>query len=288
MVFVWSLVIAKLAKLKPCEINFIRWPSVYSDYRELLKRDDIEVIDVTPHPSDRLPIIYDCLHAGKHILSQKPFVLKKKEGKKLVDLADRMNLKLAINQNGRWSPHFSFMRNAIKEGLVGKVNSIDFCIQWDHTWVKNNSSFNEMNDLILFDFGIHWFDITSCFMAEAKPEKIYASTLCHSNQVFQPPALAAVIIDYPQAQVRMSFNGHCKLGEEDVTTIIGTEGTIRARGTGLNEQNSIELFLKEGCVNIPLSGSWFVSGFQGSMGELLCSIEEDREPLNSARDNLGR
>ena len=27
---------------------------VYSDHREMLTRDDIEVIDVTPHPEDRL------------------------------------------------------------------------------------------------------------------------------------------------------------------------------------------------------------------------------------------
>jgi len=27
-------------------------------------------------------------------------------------------------------------------------------------------------------------------------------------------------------------------------------------------------------------------GFRGTMGELLCAIEEDREPRNSARNNL--
>ena len=47
----------------------------YLDYRELLARDDIEVVDVTPHPQERLPILEAAIDAGKHVLSQKPFVL---------------------------------------------------------------------------------------------------------------------------------------------------------------------------------------------------------------------
>ena len=35
-----------------------------------------------------------------------------------------------------------------------------------------------------------------------------------------------------------------------------------------------------------LEGEWFNDGFRGTMGELLCAIAEDREPFNSARNNL--
>ena len=35
-----------------------------------------------------------------------------------------------------------------------------------------------------------------------------------------------------------------------------------------------------------LTGTWFTNGFQGTMCELLCAIEEKREPRNSARNNL--
>ena len=74
--------------------------------------------------------------------------------------------------------------------------------------------------------------------------------------------------------------------EEDVTTVVGTKGTLRSRGPGLNDQPMMEVHLEEGSVTVPLEGSWFESGFQGTMGELLCSIEDGHEPSNSARDNL--
>ena len=123
-------------------------------------------------------------------------------------------------------------------------------------------------------------------MEDQKPKGIFASIKHHAEQVYQPPALASVLIDYPKTQVRMSFNAHCTQGEEDVTTIVGTNGTLRSRGTGLNDQEAMDIHLREGSVTVPLKGSWFESGFKGTMGELLCSIEEDREPYHSAKNNL--
>ena len=274
------------AKAEAMRDKFYPEATIHQDYHEILERDDVEVVDVTPHPDDRLPILFDCLHAGKHVLSQKPFVLDLEVGKKLVDLADAKRLKLAVNQNGRWAPHFSYLRNAISSGLIGQVTSIDFSLQWDQTWIRGIPSFEEMDHLVLFDFAVHWFDIASCLMAGRNPLKVYASTVRHSGQFYTPPALASAIIDYAEAQVRMSFNAHCTLGEEDVTTVVGSKGTLRSRGPGLNDQPKIEVHLEDGSVEVPLEGSWFESGFQGTMGELLCSIEDDREPNHSARDNL--
>ena len=68
------------------------------------------------------------------------------------------------------------------------------------------------------------------------PNEVYASAIRFLNRYTSPPSLGAVIVNYPDAQVRMSFNAHTKLGEEDVTTVVGTRGTLRTRGPGLNDQ----------------------------------------------------
>src|SRR5690606_24521308 len=60
---------------------------VFEDYREMLKREEIEVLDITPHPVDRIPIIREALLSKKHVLSQKPFVLEVNEGRDLIRLA---------------------------------------------------------------------------------------------------------------------------------------------------------------------------------------------------------
>ncbi|MGH7958204.1 MAG: Gfo/Idh/MocA family protein, partial [Opitutaceae bacterium] len=48
------------------------------------------------------------------------------------------------------------------------------------------------------------------------------------------------------------------------------------------------LHTEKGRATAELRGTWFTNGFQGAMGELLCAIEDDREPGHSARQNLDR
>ena len=259
---------------------------VHDDYRQILDNGDIDVVDITPHPDDRIPIVRDALEAGKHVLSQKPFVLDLDQGEELVSLAEKNGVKLAVNQNGRWAPHFSYMRNAIMDGIIGRVVSVDLSLQWDQTWITGIDAFESIHHLILYDFAVHWFDISNCFMRGQDAVDVYASAVRFNEQKFTPPALASAIINYPESQVRMAFNSHTQLGEEDVTTVVGTKGTLRSRGPGLNEQPRMEMYTEDGECVVPLDGCWFENGFQGTMGELLCAIEEDREPDNSARDNL--
>src|SRR5690606_32746159 len=81
---------------------------VTDDVREILRDDSIAVVDIATHPAERVAIIEAALHVDKHVLSQKPFVIDLDVGQRLVDLAESRELQLAVNQNGRWAPHFSY------------------------------------------------------------------------------------------------------------------------------------------------------------------------------------
>lgn len=272
------------AKAESRRAEFFPEAKVYTDYREVLRRDDIEVVDLALHPEERVAIMEEAIRARKHVLSQKPFVLDLAVGERLVALADECGVKLAVNQNGRWAPHFSWMAAAVRTGVIGEVASVDFTLQWDHTWTAG-TAFEEVHHLVLQDFGIHWFDMAACFMGERKPERVGASVARTGGQKMKPPMLAQVVIDYPGAQVRMAFNGHVRHGQEDRTVVCGSNGTLRSFGPSLSEQ-TVVLHTEAGQAVVPLEGSWFTSGFQGAMGELLCAIEEKREPSNGARGNL--
>ena len=136
-----------------------------------LADDTIDVVDITPYPEVRGPMIEAALQAGKHVLSQKPFVLDLDEGARLADLADAQGVKLAVNQNGRWSPHMAWMRAAVQAGLVGEVLSCHTSAHWDHTWVAG-TEFDRIEDLVLYDFGIHWFDFVASIMPGARAKRL--------------------------------------------------------------------------------------------------------------------
>jgi predicted dehydrogenase len=264
--------------------EFFPEAKLYSDYRELLRRDDIEVVDIATHPPDRAPLIRDALLARKHVLSQKPFVLDLSVGQRLVDLADRQGVKLAVNQNGRWAPHFSYIRQAINAGLVGQVMAAHLSVHWDHGWVKG-TQFENVKHLLLYDFAIHWFDIVTCFMGERRPTRVYASMTRSPTQQVRPDLLAQAMIEYDGAQASLVFDADTRFGPQDRTFVTGSEGTIASDGATSRDQ-TITLHTSAGLAVPKLTGRWFPDGFHGTMGELLCAIEENREPDNSARNNL--
>ncbi len=264
--------------------EFFPEAKVYRDYRDLLRRDDIAVVDIATHPRERPSIIEAALLADKHVLSQKPFVLDLDVGQQLVELAERRGLKLAVNQNGRWAPHFSYMREAIAAGLIGRPMAAHFDVHWSHHWLEG-TEFEKVDQLILYDFAIHWFDIVGCFFPGKTPRRVYASRTASPTQRMAPPLLAQVLIEYTGAQASMVFDAHTLYGMEERAIVVGTEGTIRSDGPDSRHQ-VVTLVTAEGQMVPALEGCWFPDAFRGTMGELLCAIEEDREPSHSARLNL--
>ena len=257
---------------------------VYANYRDVLKRDDVEVVDVTPHPADRVPIVRDAIRAGKHVLSQKPFVLDLATGERLVELADEHKVKLAVNQNGRWAPHFSYMRQAIAKGLVGDVIGAHMSVHWNHNWIRGKE-FENVRHIILFDFGIHWFDILTAFMPGRRARRVYASFARSPSQQVRPHLLGQALVEFDDAQATLAFDADTKFGSRDQTFLACTEGTLYSTGPSLTEQ-TLTVYTKKGHATPKLEGSWFPDGFLGAMGELLCAIEERREPTHSATNNL--
>lgn len=273
-----------LSKAEARKAEFFPEAELFTHHADILGREDIEVLDIATHPPERVPLIQDALAAGKHVLSQKPFVLDLDTGEELVALAERTGRKLAINQNGRWAPHFSYMRQAIQAGLIGDVLSSHLQVHWDHTWIKD-TPFENIHDVVLYDFAIHWFDITTEFFAGRRAKSVYATKTQALGQSMAPPMLAQALIEYEGGQASLVFDAHLKFGPQDHSYVGGTAGSLISTGPGLGNQ-SVTLFNNVGEAKPELEGSWFPGGFAGTMGELLCAIEENREPSNSARNNL--
>lgn len=258
--------------------------AVYADYHEVLRCDEIEVVDVATHPAERAPILEAALHARKHVLSQKPFVLDLDLGERLADLADRQGVRLAVNQNGRWAPHFAYLRQAVQQGLLGALTSATLTLHWDHSGVIG-TPFDEIYDLILYDFAIHWFDIVTCFFGDQRPHQVVAATARATGQRARPPLLAHVLIEYAAAQATLAFDATVVYGQQDRTYLAGTGGSASSVGPSLSEQQ-VTLYTPQGYSSPSLEGTWFRNGFHATMAELLCAIEEDSAPANSARDNM--
>lgn len=273
-----------LAKAESRRREFYPEASVYEDYSKLLADESIAVVDIATHPPGRPQIIEAALRAGKHVLSQKPFVLDLDEGERLVEIAHKTNRRLAVNQNGRWAPHFSYAQQVANSGIIGEVFGAHLSCHWDHTWVKG-SEFEKIKHLILYDYAIHWFDIVRCLLKGKKVKRVFASTARVPNQELMPDLLAQALIEFDEAQATLAFDAGLPTGSQERTFLSGTEGSLYSVGSG-NQEQELSVNTADGRWTPKLIGKWFPDGFHGTMGELLCAIEDGRESTIEAEDNL--
>ncbi|HEY0945978.1 MAG TPA: Gfo/Idh/MocA family oxidoreductase [Opitutaceae bacterium] len=257
---------------------------VCTGVEELLATPGLDVVDIATHVAVRGPLIEQAIAAGKHVLSQKPFVLDLAEGRRLVALAAAAGVKLAVNQNGRWAPAFAYFRQAVRAGLIGKISSVAITLNWDHTWTAG-TAFEKMHHLVLYDFAIHWFDAAYSFFGGEAARSVFATLATAPEQPIKPPLVASSVVTFPSGLATLAFNGCSRHAPTESCTIVGSLGTLQARG-GVCALPAVELTTAAGQSRSELRGAWFPDGFQGTMGELLCAIEEDRPPENSAEDNL--
>lgn len=271
------------AKAEAKAAEFFPKSRVTDRYEEVLADPSIDIVDITPHPADRIPIIEAALKAGKHVLSQKPFVLDLATGERLVKLAADKGVKLAVNQNGRWAPHLAWMREAVKAGLIGDVISAHVAIHWNHGWIAG-TAFEKMADVILYDFGIHWFDFVTSITGR-RAETVYATATKATGQTAAAPLLAQVLVRLQGGQASLVFDGATPFGPRDTTFIVGTKGSLSSEGPDLGQQ-TVTLTTVQGRATPKLEGTWFNDGFRGAMGALLVAIENNTEPENGAAENL--
>ena len=259
--------------------------AVYADLSELLEHPGLEVIDIATHVNGREAIVLDGIRAGKHVLSQKPFVEKLTTGRMLAQAASEAGVILAVNQNGRWAPHFGAMLALVRQGLIGEVLSADFSVSWSHDLiVKDMPAFASMDDLILFDFGAHWFDLIG-LLAPPGGLEVRATTSRRLGQAVSAPTQANVLISGEDFAGSLTFRGAERFAERGSFRISGTRGVITQSGTSLAGR-SIGLENESGSATIQTGEDWFSHGLGGAMVALLHAVENHCLPPHSAASAL--
>ena len=97
-------------------------PRTYADYREMLAREEPQLVSVAMrHADQHLEIILACLKAGAHVYAEKFFSRTPAEADELLAEASRRGLKIAVAHTMRLAPQMTRFRQALREGLIGDV-----------------------------------------------------------------------------------------------------------------------------------------------------------------------
>ena len=94
-------------------------PDAVADPRELIRRDDIDVIDVCTPSHTHFELAWAALEAGKHVLCEKPVAYDFRDTRRARDLARQKGLKTKVGFTFRYSPAMRYMNELVADGFVG-------------------------------------------------------------------------------------------------------------------------------------------------------------------------
>ena len=94
-----------------------------TDFRELLARDDVDLIDCCVPNHKHEEIITAAAAAGKHIYCEKPLAMNVAEGQRMVTAVEQAGVKTQMTFNFRFFPAILRARQLVEEGFLGRVFS---------------------------------------------------------------------------------------------------------------------------------------------------------------------
>ena len=106
---------------------------VTGDYRVLLDREDIDVIDVVTRDSEHYPVNLAAVEAGKHVLSEKPVAHDPHDVRRIAELARAKGLKTKVGFTFRYSPAVRYLKDMLARGDLGTpyiYNAYEQNSQW--------------------------------------------------------------------------------------------------------------------------------------------------------------
>jgi predicted dehydrogenase len=222
-----------------------------TDYRELLARDDVDVVDVCVPNRLHEEIVIAAAEAGKHIYCEKPLAMNVDEGLRMVAAVAKAGVNTQMTFNFRYFPAITRAKQLMDRGLCGRVFS--FRGRYHRaSYINPNKplSWRLKKEIAgggaLFDLGSHILDLLAYLLGDFGSVQATMDTL---------------IRERPLAP------GSSETGEVDVDDIAllhartasGTLGTVEISrmGTGAANDLQFEIFGDKGAIRFSAADpSW--------------------------------
>ncbi|MDH3583717.1 MAG: Gfo/Idh/MocA family oxidoreductase [Phycisphaerae bacterium] len=274
-------------------------PRSYRDYRQLLDDPAVEVVDIAVPPDVQVEVVREVVRRKdriRGILAQKPLGVDYAQAKKIVQMCRKAGITLCVNQNMRYDQSVRAAKDVIGRGYLGDpvLATIDMrAIPHWMPWQKRQGW------LTLRIMSIHHLDTFRFWFGD--PVRIFASTRPDPRTKFKhTDGICLYILEYANGLRAASWDdvwaGPAREGAAaDIGIrwrIEGTKGL--ARGTiGWPE------YPKPAPSTLDFTTTttgrwhkprwkkvWFPDAFVGPMAELLCALEDGKQPQMNGTDNL--
>lgn len=148
---------------------------VYTDYHELLKDPEIEAVHVLTPNRSHCELTCDALHAGKHVMCEKPMAKTYADAKKMLEAAHETGKKLTIGYQNRFRPDSQYLKGRMESlGEIYYAKAHALRRRGVPTWGVFLNEY-EQGGGPLIDIGTHALDLTLWMMNNYQPKIVVGS-----------------------------------------------------------------------------------------------------------------
>lgn len=202
----------------------------YADYRDLLARDDLDlVVNSLPsylHP----PVSIEALKAGHHVVCEKPLAWNLATVDQMIAAAKKAGRVLAPFQQSRSAPYFQQILKVLDSGVLGEIRQIriyanGYARRWDWQTLQEFRGGNLLNT------GPHFVDQAVCLLDFKTPE--VTCVMGRANTFGDADDYVKVLLQAKGKPVIDLEISSCDAYPGDMYNISGTKGGLAGGGGGL-------------------------------------------------------
>ena len=179
------------------------------------------------------------LNAGFHVLCEKPLAISVQDCGEMIKAAEKANRRLfAIKQN-RFNPPVSAVKNAIDDGRLGKIYSIQLSCFWNRNEDYYHNSWKGTKELdggTLYTQFSHFIDLLYWLIGDIKNANGYIGNYAHEG-IIEFEDTGVVVVEFYNGAIgtiNYTVNSFEK-NMEGSLTIFAENGTVKIGGQYLNE-----------------------------------------------------
>ncbi len=166
------------------------WQNVATDWKEVVRRPDIDLVDIVTPGDSHAEIAIAAAQAGKHVFCEKPLANTVAEAERMVEAVQKAGVRNMVAFNCRRVPAIAYARQLIDEGRIGRI--YHFRARYLQDWImdpnfplvwrldKNAAGSGPMGDL-----GAHIIDLARYLVGEFDEVTGMAETFIKERPVLE-------------------------------------------------------------------------------------------------------
>ena len=211
----------------------------YTDYKEMLKCEQLDLVAIATESGKHAQIALDCMDYGCNLIIEKPIALSIEDADKIIEKANRLQLKVCACHQNRFNKSIQKIREAVEKNRFGKMFHGTAHIRWcrDHEYYDraNWRGTWEQDGGALMNQCIHNIDLLRWMLGDEIESVVGMTDRLHHDYI-EAEDLGIALIKFKNGAygiVEGTTNVYPKNLEETLY-LFGEKGTVKAGGQSVN------------------------------------------------------